>query len=292
MIALNPMAGESPSMESFCEQLRHLKNEGLLDELCVVSVVHKSYFPFSSEVYRERQGEIIKDIKQSLASGLHERIPYREIQVLEAPTSTDEDVVRTIGKWIFKKRTNFLILGVDSNQSLAHGAVGGVPSTASFLSPVPLLAINVGVSPEEEFNGPPTVLLTVDASEPPSLRALRRFAKIVAPLQPRIQLLHVLRKRKLLGPRLRPVANFDKARRVLIETSQQLQNFGIECTMDIVKEQRSVAHTIVNYAEKNNIWIAAVTSPVRDIKHRLLWGSTTHSLLGHLKCPLLVLRTS
>ncbi|WP_373999562.1 universal stress protein [Bdellovibrio bacteriovorus] len=292
MLALNPMAGESGSIETLCEQVRHLQKDGFLNELCVVSVVHKSYFPFSSETYKERHDEIVKDIEHSLAAGLKERLEYQDIQILEAPTSTDDDVVRTISEWVFKKRTNFLILGVHGHQNLAHGSLGGIPSTASFLSPVPLLVINVAEPVHEEFNSAPAVLLAVDASEPPSLRALRRFAKIIEPLKARVQLVHILRKRKLIGQRLRPVANFDKARRVLLETAQQLQNFGVECNMEILKEQRSVAYTLATYAERNKIWITAVTSPVRDIKHRLLWGSTTHSLLGHLKCPLLVLRTS
>lgn len=289
MLALNPMAGESASTETLCAQLRHFESRGLVDEVYVVSVVHKSYFPFSSEIYKERHDEIVNDIQESLASGLKGRLEYQGIQILEAPTSTDDDVVHTISEWIFRKRMNILILGVNGHQNLEHGSLGGIPSTAAFLSPVPLLVINVAEN-RYKIESTPAILLAVDVEQPPSLKVLRRFAKIIAPLQAHVHLVHILRKRKLFGPRVRHVANFDKARRVLLDTAHQLQNLGMECSMEIIKEHRSVAHTLANYAERHKIWITAVTSPIRDLKYRLLWGSTTHNLLGHLKCALIVLR--
>ncbi|WP_413560849.1 universal stress protein [Bdellovibrio sp. HCB209] len=291
VIALNPRASENDSLKNFCEQIKILQENGLWDEIFVLSVIHQSYFPYSPDDYDHRRERILQEVRQSLYRGISDKIDFHDVDVLECHSSGDEEVVRLMASWVIKKRSQVLVLGVDIKHISSRWSLEGIPVTAAFLSPVPLLVVNVREPFDFVAEKEPKVLLAVDATAPPSAKALRRLTRLAKPLKAKVHLVNVTRRKTMPVLTGTKTSEFDRVREVLHDTSVILQNFGVESIMEVVKENESVANTIAEYVKKNNIWVAAVTSPVRSIKHRLAFGSTTQAMLGHLGCPLLVLRT-
>ncbi|WP_413586066.1 universal stress protein [Bdellovibrio sp. HCB274] len=290
VVALNPRAAENGSLKNFCEQISNLHAHGLFDEIFVLSVIHQSYFPYSPEEYDQRREEIFKEVQKSLEAGIDCRIKFASIDVLECHSSGDEEVVRLMASWAYKKRAQILILGVDIKHISSRWSLEGIPVTAALLSPLPLLVVNVRGPFDSITGSEPKVLLAVDHQAPPTAKALRRVSRVAKPMKAKVYLLHITRKKTIPSAKGQKVFEFDQIREVLHDTAVALQRFGIECVMDVVRENESVAHTLAEYGKKHGIWVTVVTSPARGLRYRLVWGSTTQSLLGHLGCPLLVLR--
>ncbi|WP_413576628.1 universal stress protein [Bdellovibrio sp. HCB290] len=290
VVALNPRAAENGSLKNFCEQISNLHAQGLFDEIFVLSVIHQSYFPYSPDEYDQRREKIFKDVRKSLEHGIDCRIKFADIDVLECHSSGDEEVVRSMASWAFKKRAQILILGVDIKHISSRWSLEGIPVTAALLSPVPLLVVNVRGPVDFTPRSEPKVLLAVDSEAPPTAKALRRFSWVAKPMKAKVHLVHVTRKKTMPSAKGRKVSDFDRIREVLHDTAVALQRFDIDCVMEVVKEDGSVANTLAEYGKRHGIWVTVVTSPARGLRYRLAWGSTTQSLLGHLGCPLLVLR--
>lgn len=290
LIALNPRAAEGKSLQNFCAQLNHFQRHGLFEKYEIVSLINQHFFPLPTEVYNQTKSSLADEVRTSLAEGIGHSFDYGGIDVVEAPFANDEDLVDLLSKLAFKKRNQVLIFGVDTNQKIYKWLLGGVPETAALSAQAPILIVKV-----DEIDLPqsaePTVLFAVDTSEPPSKRAYRRFCRIVKPLNAKVLLVTVSRQIGLLNGFFNFHENLEREKQIMVGIEAELRNLGISCQSEILSEDGSVASTISNYAEENKVWMTAVTSPPRDMTHRLFWGSTTQALLAETKSPLLVLRT-
>lgn len=290
LIALNPKAAENASFKNFCAQVHKFQERGALKKVDIVSLIHPNFFPYPAEVYNSQKDTLMRDAEKSLAAGVGKKISYADIKVVEAPFSSDDDIVGLLSNLAYQRRDSVVIVGIDSKQRLYKWFAGGLPETAALSSHVPVLLIKVDqdclVDRDE-----PRVILAVDSGAPPTKRALRRFARLVRPLDALIKVVGVTRKSSMVASMMGLNGHQDQMQKILEETLEHLKSLRLKGEVKILEENHSVAETISEYSKSQGAWITAVSSPPRDIRHRLMWGSTTQALVSEMSCPLLVLRS-
>lgn len=289
LIALNPKAAENASFKNFCAQIHKFQERGALKKVDIVSLIHPNFFPYPSEVYFAQKNTLIHDVEKSLAEGVGKKLSYNEIRVLEPPFSGDDDIVGYLSNLAFEKRDSVVIVGVDSKQKLYKWFVGGLPETAALSAPIPVLLIKIDQDCLTDRNEP-QVVLAIDVEKPPSMRALRRFSRLVRPLEATVHVVAVIRKSNMVASLMGLQGADQETETILQNTLKRLESLRLHGQTHVLEEKESVAATISEFSQQYGAWITAVTSPHRDIRHRLMWGSTTQALISESSCPLLVLR--
>lgn len=291
LIALNPHSGESPSLKNLCLQIKDMQERGLLQRIEVVSLIHPNFFPFPPSSYKEMKEQVLSDVRTSLEKGINGCFKYEKLDILEASESNNDDLVTTLSQIALKRRMQILILGLDTSDNGYRWLFGGVSQTAALSSGGPTLILKVHESPTP-LSAEPAVLLAVDTLVPPSIKAVKRLHRIFKPLNARLHLLHVKRKTGLLSAFSNDNQKFETIEEILRKSKKDFSDLGFECDYEILEENKSIAHTIAEYARIKQVWMTTVTSPSRGLRHRVLWGSTTQNLLAQNPGPVLVLRTN
>ncbi|MNJ94850.1 Universal stress protein family protein [compost metagenome] len=291
LVALNPHSGEAPSLNNLCLQIHYFQKHGLLKKLDVVSLVHANFFPYPVSVYQDLKNQILNDVKRSLEKGINNCFDYEKLEVIEALESNNDDLVETLSQLAEQRKVNVLILGLDTSDNGYRWLFGGVSQTAALSAFGPTLIMKVNEAPAI-LPDEPSVLLAIDTTAPPSQQAVEKLQGVLAPMNSKIYLVHVKRKASFLSSLAKKAQSPKEIEDILLQSEKIFKELGMSCSAEILEEGKSFSHTIADYVDAKGIWVTAVTSPSRDFKHRVLWGSTTQSLLSHLKCPVLVLRTN
>ncbi|KYG65945.1 hypothetical protein AZI86_02415 [Bdellovibrio bacteriovorus] len=290
-MALNPKAAESTSFKNFCTQINTLQKKGLLSKVNIVSLIHPNFFAMPSDIYFSQKETLMNEVEKSLATGLGQQIAYSDLTVLESPYSSYDEMVGFLSQLAYRQRDSVIIVGIDPQQKVYKWLAGGLPETAALSAQIPILLVKVDqtclIDKEE-----PRVVLAVDTEAPPTKKALRRFARLVRPLGTPVDILHVQRKANFVASLIGASTGPKESEAILASTLEDLRSLNLDGKIHTIEEEDSVAATIAKFANNQGAWITATSSPTRDIRHRLVWGSTTQNLLEELSCPLLVLRSS
>lgn len=291
LMALNPKAAESASFKNFCTQISTLQKKGLLSKVNVVSLIHPNFFALPSDIYFSQKQALMDEVERSLATGLGKQINYNDLTVMESPYSSYDDMVGFLSQLAYRQRDSVIIVGIDPQQKVYKWLAGGLPETAALSAHIPILLIKVDQTCLIDKEAP-RVVLAVDTEAPPSMKALRRFARLVRPLGTQVDIVHVQRKENFMASLIGASTGTKESNSILESTLEKLRVLKLDGETHTIEEQDSVAATLAKFANDRGAWITATSSPTRDIRHRLVWGSTTQNLLEELSCPLLVLRSS
>lgn len=290
LMALNPKAAESASFKNFCTQINTLQKKGLLNKVNVVSLIHPNFFALPSDIYFSQKQALMEEVENSLAMGLGKQINYDDLTVMESPYSSYDDMVGFLSQLAYRQRDSVIIVGIDPQQKVYKWLAGGLPETAALSAHIPILLIKVDQTcllDKEE----PRVVLAVDTDVPPTMKALRRFARLIRPLGTSVDIVHVQRKNNFVASLIGASTGVTENDSILQKTLENLRRLKLDGEIHTIQEEESVATTLAKFANDRGAWITATSSPARDIRHRLVWGSTTQNLLEELSCPLLVLRS-
>lgn len=290
LIAFNPYSGQSSTIQNLCAQVAYFQEKKALQSVDIVTLIHPNFFPISQAEYTASLDKLKENVKESLEKAINNCFKYNSIEVLEAPSSNNDELVLVLSQLARERSADVLTLGLNIVEKGYRWDYGGISQTATLSSTGPTLLLNVRHEISDAAPSLPTTLIALDTSAAPSLKAVEEIERLLLPWCSSVRLIHVQRKPHLLAKLVNSRQAKEDIDKVMHETQTIFKSKGFKCESQIIREKNSIAETISDCSKENDISMTLITSPLRDFTYRMLWGSTAQNLLLYHKKPLLVLR--
>lgn len=289
LIALDPTVDKNPSSDRFLQVLRLFQAKQVLRPAAVASVVHPSLYAVPSAAYRELKGTFVKEANQRIKRVCQGLFSLGPIHVLASDTSSKERHVEQLTRSARRLGADALLLASNDRTGLPYWFLGSFSETAALTAKIPVFIIKPSLD-ESDLAREVRFVLAIDASAPPTAAAIRWVADLAKPSNARIDLVYVEAKKRALIDSLQLRKSRDEAESALKKVDSALQSNGVRTQKKILKESKSVAHTISEHSDDVKAWLTITTTPERSEARKLFLGSTARKVLTLTRRPFLSLR--
>lgn len=289
LIAIDPLALKGRPFEHLCGMVQLFQEKGLFSRTSVVSVVQPSQFSMPYSYYRKRKGNFAHEAMNNLRNACHGKFQFVTAQVLQSNSDANEELVELLSKHSKHLGAELLVTGSSDRKGLPYWFLGSLSETASLAAKMPVLVIK-HVIPTKEFLRSMNFLVGVDVATPPSARDINWIVGLAKTANARVHLVYVSPLKRPFVDRLQQRKGLAEAMKILGGIQRKFEVNGIPATSSIKMESRSVAHTLVDFAEKRNALLTIVTTAKRSRVRKQLLGSTARHTLALTKRPFLSLR--
>lgn len=289
LVAIDPIDSKGRTFTHFCEAISYYQKAGFFSKLKVASIIHPSLYAVPFQFYREMADQYAHEAHENVKKACEKKFEHTGIKILRSTSAVSEELVSQLTRFGRKTSCELLILSSNNRSGLAHWILGSFSETAALTSCMPVLVIK----PQWKtgfFSKAPRILVAVDASAPPSKKALNWISKFSRHARTEVDLVYV-------EPRHRLVFDTIQSRKTKSEAVLALQNIqgtlkkdGVQVKSHYLEENKSLAHTLAGFAEETGSWIIVTVATKRALPHRLLLGSAARRLLGITERPFLTLR--
>lgn len=276
--------------ERFCEKIRFLQEQGFVSRTFVVAVTHGSQYVMPHSYYRDHKDELTKEARLNIKRACEGKFEHETVRVLQSDSHTNEELVAQLSRHGRRIGSDVLIAASNDRAGLPYWFLGSFAETASLTATMPVLILK-NSTPIARLAHKPVLVVPVDVSAPPDARDVRWIANLSRSTNSHLCLVYVEAKKKAVVGSLRERKSKDEAALVLNRVAASLKSKGaVSTTTSILAETRSIAHAIVEFAERKKSWMTIATAPKRKNLRRLLLGSTSRHVLALSKRPFLSLR--
>lgn len=289
LVTVDPISEKGRSFARFCELIRIFQNKGFFRKTSIASVIHGSLYTVPLSWYQDMRERYASEALQNIQEACGGRFKFETAMVLLSETSANEGLVYQLCRYGQRKKAEILVVSSNERKGLPHWILGSFSETAILTATLPVLVIKphlhlTDLSREIRF------LLAVDIAAPPSSKDVHWIARMAKTVKAHIDVIYIEPIRRVIVDAFPQRANKNGANRVLRTVRAAFDSVGIKSNIDILKESKSVAHTLVEFAEQRKIWLIITTAPERSKTRKLLLGSTARRILRLTKHPFLSLR--
>jgi len=291
LVAIDPMALKESSFEHLCDAIRVFQEKRILARTSIVSATHASQFLMPYSYYREHKDELAQEARNKVRAACTGKFQFVNNRVLQSDSHTNEEIVSLISRYGRRTGMDLLVVASNDRKGLPYWFLGSFSETASLTAKMPILVFK-GYLSKLEISRNTNFVVGVDVAAPPSSQDINWLVGLAKAAQARIHLLYIEPRERPLVDRLQLRKNRTDATRILERIAGAFESRGIPSTSSIREETRSVAHTVVDVAEKKCALLTIVTTAERSTVRKLLLGSTARHTLALTKRPFLSLRMS
>lgn len=289
LVTIDPTSEKGRSFAKFCELVRIFQNKGFFGKTSIASVIHSSLYMVPLSWYQNMRGKYAKEALQDIQKTCNGRFKFETAKVLLSYTHVNESLVKQLCRYGQRRGVELLVVSSNERKGLPHWILGSFSETAVLTATMPVLVIKpylheIDLSHEIRF------LHAVDIAAPPSNKEVHWIARMARTANAHIDVIYTDPSVRVLADDLQQTKNMNEATRVLKTVQATFNSEGIKSKINILKESRSVAHTLVEFAEKRKTWLIITTAPERTTTRKLLLGSTARRILTLTKHPFLSLR--
>ena len=290
LVAVDPLELKGSRFDRFCEKIRFLQEKGFVSRVSVAAVVHRSQYLMPYSYYNENKDELAKEARSDVQRACEGKLPYHTVRVLQSGSHANEELVAHLSRHGKRLNSDILIIASNDRTGLPYWFLGSFAETASLTATMPVLVLK-NSTPMAKLASKPLLVVPIDVSAPPVARDVAWIANFSRSTGSRLSLVYVVPKQRIVVDALQERKNKDEAKRVLNRVAAALESKGaLATTTIVVSESRSIAHSIVDFSEKEKAWMTIATSPKRKKLRRLLLGSNARHVLALSKRPFLSLR--
>ncbi|MFN2425443.1 MAG: universal stress protein [Candidatus Binatia bacterium] len=289
LVALDHTSCKGWNFEHFCRVVQLFQKRGLFPEISLVSVTHASLYAMPTQFYRATKGRFAHEALGRITSSSEGRFNFEGARVLQSDSPAKEDHVAQLSRYGRRLGVDALVMASSDRRGLPYWFLGSFSETASLTATLPVLIIKPQIS-ESDFSRSVRFVVAVDAAVPPSALSIRFLAKTAKSASANVDLVYVDPARGTFLESLKQRKTEPEAFRVLARIQAALKEQGVSSTTTILKESRSVAHTVVDFAEEKKAWMTVTTAAPRSRARKLLLGSTGRHILSLTKRPFLAVR--
>lgn len=289
LIAVDPTSKKGKSFERFCSILRLYQQSGILSQTSVASIIHASLYSVPTQWYREMRSQLAKEALDSVTESCNGHFEFDSAKVLISEDHSNESLVSQLTKYGRRTERSLLLLSSNDRTGLPHWILGSFAETATLTAKLPVLVVKPSLD-VTDFSKEARFILAVDAHTRVSKKQLRWIVNLARPASAQIDIIYV-------EPRPRPVLKWlqgdepqSGAEENLNEISRELSAAGVKTKVLVLKESKSIAHTITDYAEKRKAWLSITINTERSTAKKLFLGSTARRVLSLTERPFLSLR--
>ena len=291
-MAIDPMELKGSRFERFCEKILFLQEKGFVLRTSVVAVAHGSQHLMPYSYYRDHKDELAKDARLNIRQACEGKFEHHSVRVLQSDSHTNEELVAHLSRYGKRIGSDILIIASNDRTGLPYWFLGSFAETASLTAKMPVLILK-NSTPIAKFAQNPVLVVPIDVSTPSDARDVTWIANLSRSTKSHLSLVYVEPRKRAVVDSLQERKSKDEAALVLNRVATALKSKGaLSTTASVLPETRSIAHAIVDFAEKEKSWVTICTSPKRKKLRKLLLGSTARHVLALSKRPFLSLRLS
>ncbi|MGE3682183.1 MAG: universal stress protein [Bdellovibrionales bacterium] len=289
LIAIDPMVLKGKAFERLCEMIRRFQDEGLFSRAFVVSVIQPSQFLMPYADFRKDKDELAREAQANVKRACSGKFEFSSVRVLQAVSDTNEEIVDLLSKHSKRFGVDVLVVGSNDRRGLPYWFLGSLSETASLTAKIPVLVLKNSAF-QVRLPQKPNFVVAVDVAAPPQAQQISWLVRLAKVTDASVHLIYVEPLVRPVIDRLQQRKNHEEATRILKRMEGAIKSSGVFVHASIREETRSIAHTIVEFAEEKRASLTLVTTPKRSKVRKLLLGSNARHVLALTKRPLLSLR--
>jgi len=289
LIALDPTVEKNSRLDRFLQILRLFQAKQVFSSASVASVVQPSHYAVPASTYRELKGRYVKEASHRISQVCRGIFNLGSIHILASDSSVKERHVDQLARCARRLGKDALILASNDRTGFPYWFLGSFSEIAALTAKIPVFIIKPLLH-ESDLAREVRFVLAIDVASPPTANAIRWIADFAKPSSARIDLVYVEARKRPLIDSLQLRKSGEEAEKVLKKLEAALKSNGVRTRKIILRESKSVAHTISEYSENVKAWLTITTTPKRSEARKIFLGSTARKALALTKRPFLSLR--
>lgn len=289
VVAVEPTSKRSTCFNVFSKTIKQFQIKGLLPSTSILSINHSALYLGPISWYRENQDRYVEETKSRISELCSGQFEHGSIHVLKGQASSNQFLVEQASGYLNDIRSNLLVVLSSDRTGVPYWFLGSFSETAALSLTVPILIIKPHVK-GIKFSAKTRVVIAVDASVVYPSKYIKWISDFALPAGAKVDLVYVKPEAKGFFAAFRKPKKQDVPIRELRTLQKALIKFGLDTTLIMINEKQSVAHSIVDYADKKNAWAIITMGAQRKLARRLLMGSTARRILSLTKRPYISLR--
>lgn len=290
LVAIDPMALKEKVFEGLCEKIRSFQELGFISKTSIASISHRDQYLMPYEYYKTHKDELAKEARLNVERACEGKFQYKTVRVIQSDASANEELVALLSRHGKRMNLDLLVIGTNDRKGLPYWFLGSLAETASLSATMPVLVLKHS-APSTEGSRTRKLVVSVDASASPSTQDITWLANLSRSTKSHLSLVYIEPRKRAVVDSLQQRKGKAEARQSLQRLATSLRSRGaVTTTVTVLPEDRSIAHTIVEFAEKQKAWMTITTTAKRTRMRKLLLGSNARHILALSKGPFLSLR--
>lgn len=290
-IAVEPITQSSSSFEIYSQTIKHFQSHSLLPSVSILSMIHSALYMVHNSWYYENEDRFAAEAKQQITELCSGQFNSKSVHIIKAKVPANEQLVEEMSEYLKKIRANLVVVFSNNRTGLPYWFLGSFAETAALTATIPILIMKPQIN-NTEFSKKPLIVVAVDAATTYSVKHLKWISEFAYPAQATLELVYVKPNTAHILSSIRKPEQRSIANNELKKLQKALEEMGLKVTLSMLPELETVAHTIVEFAEKKKAWTIITIFAQRKLVRRLLLGSTARKVLSLTNRPFLNLRIS
>lgn len=280
LVCVDPVVPHKRNLQKYSKQIQFFQDKKIITSATVASVVHPALFSVPTKWYQEMKKRFVRETAEHLASVTEGCFQYDEIKVIQSDSSVTEDLVFKLSRYGKNHKHSLLVLSSSDKKGFPQWFMGSFSGSASLIAEMPVMILKPQMAPED-FASKPRFIFAVDPDLSDSPEAMKWIIQQFKGTEAAIDIVYVSHAK----------ADKNKDQGASLEAMKKTLTLGgLKTKLVILQEKKSVAHSIVEYADDKKAWgILTLHSPGSRAR-KLLMGSCARQILKLTKRPFINIR--
>jgi len=289
VVAIEPIPERSHSFDYFTETICRFQKFNVFSSTSVVSIIHSALYVLPKSWYYERESKLASEAKALVGKHCRDRFSFDSIKILKGKATNNSSLVEEASVYLKKISSSLLVVLSSDRAGVPYWVLGSFAETAAFTSSNSVLV----VKPQGrslEYSSKPRFTIALDSSVEYSKQQIDWIVDLAMPSKAQVDLVSVNPKLSGMFSSIKKLEHQKLPDIELNRVKDYLFRVGIFATLHILKEEGSVAETVVKFADKRKSWGIIAISTERKLIRKFLLGSVARKILIFTKRPFFAVR--
>lgn len=280
LVCVDPAVPHQKNIQKFCGQIELFQREGFFTRTTAISIIHPAMYAVPTKWYQEFKKKYVKEAARHIEEICKDCFNLDGIKVIHSDSSVTEDLIHKLSRFGKSHKHDLLIFSTSGRKGLPLWFMGSFSGSASLTAKLPVMILKPHAD-LSDFSKAPRLVLAVDPDITDHPKAIKWVIDSLKHTSTEVDIVYV---------RHQKASSQNKQKDTLEGLLKKFTDHNIKARVHILSEAKSVAHTIVHFADKRKAWtIVTLNSPGSKLR-KLIMGSCARQILELTKRPFLNVR--
>lgn len=280
LVCVDPTVPHKKNIQKFCGQIELFQSEGFFTRTTAVSIIHPAMYAVPVKWYQELKTKYVKEAARHIEDICRDCFKFDLVKVIHSDSSVTEDLIHKLSRFGKSHKHDLLVFSTSGKKGLPLWFMGSFSGAASLTAQLPVMILKPHAD-LSEFSNAPRLTLAIDPDITDHPKAIKWVIDSLKHTTTEVDIVYV---------RHQKASTKNKQKEILENIQQKFTAHNIKARIHLLNEAKSVAHTIVHFADKRKAWtIVTVNSPGSRFR-KLIMGSCARQILELTKRPFLNVR--
>lgn len=280
LVCVDPAVPHRRHFQKYCNQIELFQKEGFFFRTTAISIIHPAMYAVPMKWYQELKSKYVKEAARHIEEICKGCFRYDQVKVIHSDSSVTEDLVHKLSRFGKSHHHDLLIFSTSARKGLPLWFMGSFSGSASLTAQLPVMILKPQAD-LSQFSRDPRMVLAVDPDITDHPKAVKWVIDSLKHTSTEVDIIYV--RHQNASPK-------NKQEEVLKNIQKKFNDHDIKSRIHMLSESKSVAHTIVHFADKRKSWaIVTLNSPGSKFR-KLIMGSSARQVLELTKRPFLNVR--